>query len=276
MDGSDGLTSYDPYLETEYNNRRKVPEHPGIMGGWTRDAAAFRDAHPHAEHDLSYGASERQVLDVFWPAATRDAPLALFIHGGYWQALDKSWFSHLARGFVARGIALAVPSYDLCPNVTLDVLTDEVRRAAAFLMARHARDLHATGHSAGGHLAAMLLATDWAALGFPKTRVAGACAISGLFDLAPLVSTSVNNALGLDLSEAARLSPVNLPAPGLPLRAVLGEHEGAEYTRQSIAIAKAWNGVWGVIPGANHFTAIAPLTDPGSDLMSTIVADMGR
>jgi arylformamidase len=270
------LAGYDPYLEAEYNNRRKVPEHPGIMAGWTRDAATFRDAHPNAEIGLAYGEGERHVLDLFWPAAERDAPLALFIHGGYWQALDKSWFSHLARGFLAHGVALAVPSYDLCPNVTLDVLTEQVRRAAAFLMKRHGRDLYATGHSAGGHLTAMLLATEWTAFGLPVTRVKGGCAISGLFDLAPLVATSVNDGLGLDLSEAARLSPVNLPAPGLPLDAVFGEHEGAEYKRQSVAIASAWGGAWGIVPDANHFTVIAPLTDPDSDLMKTIIAGIGR
>ena len=261
----------DPGLEAEYDNRAKVPEHPAIMHGWQRDATAFRAAHPHAERDLAYGDTPRQALDLFWPTARCDAPMALFIHGGYWQALDRSWFSHLARGFVAHGVALAIPSYDLCPQVTLEALTEQVRDAAAFLVRRHGRAVLASGHSAGGHLAAMLLATDWAARGLPPGAVHGACAISGLFDLAPLLATSVNGALGLDAEATRRLSPLFLPPPGLPLHAVVGEAEGAEYHRQTRSIAAAWDGTWGVLPGANHFTAVAPLTDPSSPLVAAIL-----
>ena len=99
--------------QAEYDNRAKVPDHPSIMQGWQRDAAAFRAAHPHLEAGLAYGDTPRQAMDLFWPDGRRDAPVALFLHGGYWQALDRSWFSHLARGFVGHGVALAVPSYDL-------------------------------------------------------------------------------------------------------------------------------------------------------------------
>lgn len=261
----------DPWLEAEYNNRAKVPDHPDIMRGWERDAAAFRSAHPHAERDLPYGDSPRQALDLFWPDERRDAPVALFIHGGYWQALDRSWFSHLARGFVAHGAALAVPSYDLCPHVTLAELVEQVRGAAAFLVRRHARPVFAGGHSAGGHLAAMLLATDWAARGPPPGAVHAAYAISGLFDLAPLLATSINAALGLDAETARRLSPVFLPPPGRPFHAVVGAAEGKEYLRQTRSIAAAWGGTWDVLPGANHFTAIAPLADPSSPLVAALL-----
>jgi len=263
----------DARLESEYNNRAKVPEHGAIMAGWKRDAAEFRAAHGQAEIALPYGPGARQVLDIFWPGAGRDAPLALFIHGGYWQALDKDWFSHLAAGFLGHGIALALPSYDLCPTVGLDVLIEQVRAAAAFLITRHRRDLYATGHSAGGHLTAMLMATDFAARGAPG-KVHGGYAISGLFDLEPLVETSINDGLRLDKAQARALSPLHLPAPSGHLRAVVGALEGAEYASQSRRIAQAWNGTFGLLPGANHFTAIAPLAAPDSEMMRTIAADV--
>ena len=139
----------DAWLESEYSNRAKVPEHGAIMAGWQRDAAAFRAVHGEADIELKYGPSARQVLDIFWPGTDRDVPLAMFIHGGYWQALNKDFFSHLAAGFLGHGIALALPSYDLCPQVSLEVLTEQLREAAAFLIGRHGRNVYATGHSFG-------------------------------------------------------------------------------------------------------------------------------
>jgi len=263
----------DAWLESEYNNRAKVPEHGTIMAGWKRDAAAFRAAHADAEIALKYGPSDRQVLDIFWPGTGRDAPLAMFIHGGYWQALDKDFFSHLAHGFNASGIALTVPSYDLCPHVSLDVLTEQIREAAAFLIMRHGRNVYATGHSAGGHLTAMLMATDFYARGI-RGKLHGGYAISGLFNLEPLIHTSINAGLRLDTAQARALSPLHLPAPEGKLRAFVGALEGEEYASQSRGIANAWQGTWGFISGANHFTAIAPLTVPDSEMMKTIAADI--
>lgn len=260
--------------EAEYNNRAKVPEHPAILAQWAADAAAFRAAQPGAELDLAYGPSARQKLDLFVPPgdAGGRAPLALFIHGGYWQGLDKSWVSHLARGMVARGIAVAVPSYDLCPDVTLDAIVAQMRVAAAWLIARRGAPLYAMGHSAGGHLAAMLLATDWAAHGLPAGAVGGAYALSGLFDLEPLVGTSINAKLGLDAAEARRLSPVHLPRPAGRIAAVVGGLEGPEYARQSKAIAAAWGGRAAILPGRTHFDVVAPLADPDSPMVGEVVA----
>ncbi|MBV9812000.1 MAG: alpha/beta hydrolase [Acetobacteraceae bacterium] len=256
-------------LEAEYNNRAKVPEHPAIMERWQADARAFREAHPSAELDVSYGPSPRQMLDLFWPAADREAPLALFIHGGYWQSLDRAMFSHVAAGMLARGIAVALPSYDLCPQVSLAALVEQLRAAVAFLADRYHRGLLATGHSAGGHLAAMLLATDWRSRGMSEHTVRAAMPISGLFDLAPLLATSINDKLGLDKAEAERLSPVTMPAPEGRLHAFVGGDEGSEYERQSRAIAAAWNGTWQAIPGANHFTVLDGLLDPDSPMVRT-------
>jgi arylformamidase len=259
-------------LQAEYDNGAKVPEYPAILAGWVRDAAAFRDGHANAEIALAYGPTPRQVMDIFWPGAGRDAPLALFIHGGYWQFLDASVFSHFARGLLAHGIAVALPTYDLCPHVSMAALVEEVRGAAAFLHRRTGRRLLAVGHSAGGHLAAMLLATDWAARGLPADLVPAGLPISGLFDLPPLLHTTVADPLGLDEAESRRLSPLFLPRPAARIHAVVGGEEGVEYTRQSRGIAEAWGGTWESLPGLNHFTVAAELIDPGSHLVAQVRA----
>lgn len=272
-------------LQAEYDNFAKVPDGRAIVAGWARDAAAFRAAHPHAELNIPYGPGPRQMLDIFWPGPTRPSParpsparpsptqqepLMLYIHGGYWQAMDKTSSSHLARGLLAHGVAVAIPSYDLCPDVTLAALTDQLRDAAAFLARGYTSHMLASGHSAGGHLAAMLMATpatDWAARGLSAPPVRHALALSGLFDLPPLVGTSVNTKLGLDAAEARRLSPLFLPPPGGRIHAVVGSQEGAEYTRQSRSIAEAWGGTWESLPDAHHFNVMDQLTDPNSAMV---------
>jgi arylformamidase len=260
--------------EAEYNNRARVPEHPAILQAWREAAAAFRsEAHPKT---VSYGPGERETLDLF---EVPGAPVVMFIHGGYWQAFDKSWFSHLARGPFRRGVSVAVPSYDLCPDVPLARIVGQMRQAARVLHERDGRPIVAAGHSAGGHLAACLLATDWSLIdrALPAGLVAAAYAISGLFDLEPLVSTSINQALRLDREEARRLSPLHWKAPpGGVLDAVVGEAESYEYHRQSEEIASGWaaQGVstrFEEVTGANHFTIIAPLADPDSAMVARLV-----
>lgn len=259
-------------LEAEYDNRRRVPEHPALIDGWRRDAAAFRDG-AKAELDIPYGPRERTRLDLFLPEGdARGAPLAIFFHGGYWRSFDRGVFSHVARGLVRHGVAVAIPSYDLCPNVRLAEIVAEAREAVTFLHRRTARRPFVFGHSAGGHLAACVLATDWPAYAadLPKDLVFSALAISGLFDLEPLVETSVNVELRLSAAEARALSPLLWPVPvGAAFDAYVGSRESAEYLRQSRAVAEAW-GKEGVetayreIVGADHFTALAPFADPDS------------
>ena len=244
-------------LEKEYNNRARVPEHPGIIASWARDSAAHRGTHP--PRVIRYGDGERHTFDLFEAGA---GPAVMFIHGGYWQALDKSFFSHMASGLNALGLSVAVPSYDLCPNVRIGDIVAQMRAAAAKLHQETNAPVIASGHSAGGHLAACLLATE--------PRVPAAYAISGLFELAPLIPTSINTALRLDETEARAQSPLHWGAPaGKTLDAAVGADESGEYLRQSSAIVAAW-GEAGVqtryeeIAAANHFTVIAPLTDPHS------------
>ncbi len=264
--------------EAEYNNRARVPEHPAIMEGWRRDAEAWRVEHP--PQVVPYGPGERQVID-FFPALSGEPSRAtvVFIHGGYWQALDRSWFSHLARGLQAHRINVAIPSYDLCPAVRVGDIVDEMR-AACRELARFDKKLVVAGHSAGGHLAACMLATHWPAVdeGLPAGFVTAAYAISGLFDLKPLIGTSINGALKLDEAEAELASPLSwTPPAGLALDAVVGSEESAEYHRQSATIVERW-GAAGVatryetIAGANHFTVIAPLADPGSAMTRRVAA----
>src|ERR1700712_2535140 len=193
--------------EVEYNNRARVPENPAIMAGWARDAQAYREAHQGRLKTMAYGPGERHRIDLL--SGDGKGPIVVFIHGGYWQALDGSFFSHLAGGLNAHGIDVAVPSYDLCPNVSVADIVEQMRTASREL-AKLGRPLVMSGHSAGGHLAACLLATDWRALDatLPDGLVTSVYSISGLFDMRPLVPTSINNALKLDDASARAVSPL--------------------------------------------------------------------
>lgn len=245
-------------LEPEYNNRTRVPESGAIIGRWMQAAEAFRLVHP--PETLTYGPGAREVMDIFWPQGVARPPVALFFHGGYWQALDGRAVSHVAAGLLAQGVAVALPSYDLCPEVPVARIVAQAEAAARALHARTGRAALAMGHSAGGHLAAMLLAR------LPVAMVAAALPISGLFWLEPLVGTSINAKLGLDATTARGLSPALLPAPGRPLHAVVGGEESGEFLRQTREFAALWGGSHEALPGLNHFTVLAPLEDPAHPL----------
>jgi len=257
--------------EVEYNNRARVPEHPSLMAGWKRDAQGYRCSQQNLFHTISYGPGARNTIDVF--PSRGEGAMVVFIHGGYWQAFDGSFFSHLAAGLNAHGVGVAIPSYDLCPQVSIGDIIGQMRDAAREL-ARLGRRLVVSGHSAGGHLAACLMATDWRSIdaALPEDLIKAVYAISGLFDLGPLVKTSVNNALGLDEATARQASPLFWPTPSRgSLDAVVGGNESAEYFRQSRMIIDRWGGAgvetrFAEVPGANHFTAIAPMADPRSPM----------
>jgi len=258
--------------EVEYDNRARVPEHPQIFAQWARDAEDYRDLamqERRAELGLAYGESPRQFIDLFSPRPDVTAPLALFVHGGWWRSLEPAMFSHMARGLNAHGVAVAVAGYDLCPHVSIADIIEQIRHACLFLWLRTKQRLLVYGHSAGGHLAGAMLATDWPTL-YPKAGdlVPAAYAISGVFDLAPLVGISVNQDLRLDDASALEVSPLTWPAPkGHVFDAVVGGLESSEFLRQSRAIADRWgkSGVethYEAIPGMNHFTVINALADP--------------
>jgi arylformamidase len=268
--------------ETEYNNRARVPEHAEIFARWTRDAAAYRDqasAEKRAELGLKYGPSARQTIDLFFAECGGARPLALFIHGGYWRSLEPAMFSHVAAGLNQRGVAVAVAGYDLCPQVPIASIIDQTRQACLFLWRRFGTRIMVYGHSAGGHLAAAMLATDWKALDATASvpLVPAAYSISGVFDLTPLVHVSMNQDLRLDATEARRVSPLFWPAPkGAKLDSVVGAMESGEFLRQARIIADAWRkaGVaarYEAIAGANHFTVCDALSDPKSAMVERLV-----
>jgi arylformamidase len=259
--------------EVEYNNRARVPENPALIAGWARDAALYRES--HAPRSIAYDRGPRNHIDFF--PGSDNGTIVVFVHGGYWQALDISFFSHLAGGLNAHGLSVAIPGYDLCPGVTVGQIIGQMRMAMREL-SRLRRPLVISGHSAGGHLAACMLATDWPGYdaSLPADLVVAAYAISGLFDLVPLVETSINKALQLDHATARAASPLfwNVPSRG-SLDAVVGEQESAEYFRQSQTIVDSWGKAglamrFGTVPGANHFTAIAPLSDPDSAMVARL------
>lgn len=267
--------------EAEYNNRARVPEHPRIFERWTRDAAVYRAARTEArraETGLKYGASARQTIDLFFPDSGAQAPLAMFIHGGYWRSLEPSQFSHMAAGLNARGVTVAVAGYDLCPQVTIAAIIDELRQACLFLWKRFGKRMMVHGHSAGGHLAAAVLATDWKPLdgAAPADLVSSGYSISGVFDLSPLAGVSMNQDLRLDGAEARRVSPLFWPAPtGRSFDSLVGALESSEFRRQARIIAEEWakKGVatrYQEIAGANHFTVCDPLTDPDSAMVGRL------
>jgi arylformamidase len=261
--------------EVEYNNRARVPEHVEIFARWQREAAAYRDrmkAEENAELGLSYGTSARQKVDLFFPDATGHTPLALFVHGGYWRSLDASTFSHVSAGLNSRGVAVAVAGYDLCPDVTIGQIISQIRTACLFLWRRFGQRLMVYGHSAGGHLAACMVATDWKKFDpkAPIDLVPAGYSISGVFDLTPLIKTAMNVDLRLDDTEVARISPMYWPVTrGRVFDAVVGGQESSEFLRQSHIITDNWRqrGIetrYEEVPGANHFTVVDPLSDPNS------------
>ncbi|MBO1325083.1 alpha/beta hydrolase [Acetobacter sp. TBRC 12305] len=265
----------DPVLESEYDNRRKVPQSGEIIARWASDAAAFRQHWAWQEPDQAYGATAREMMDIFLPGPDRDVPMVLFFHGGYWRALDRRINSHFARGLLAHGVGVAMASYDLCPSVSLATLVAQAQGAAGWLARRQGRRILASGHSAGGHLAAMTALHD----GSRVHPVAACVAFSGLFDLVPLVSTSINADLGLDRATAMQLSPMRLPAPDLPFLGVFGAEEGREYARQSNDMARVWGGRSLAVAQANHFTVLDGLTDPTSgptQAMAAMACELSR
>src|SRR5215472_6914094 len=265
------------FVEREYNLRAAFPDHPQWFERWARESEAAR-SELEAKLDLRYGSGPKQTIDLF-PAANPRGAL-LFIHGGYWRALDKRDHSFVAPPFVARGVGVAVVNYDLCPDVSIARIVEEMREAVAWLRREGSRHgvpcdrLVVAGHSAGGHLTAMLLATDWQARGLPQTIIAGAVAISGVFDLEPLVQVSFNVDLKLDRTRAHAVSPIHFsPRVRAPLLLAAGEGETSEFIRQSWMLWERWpechpQGRHGplFIPERHHYSIISDLGDPKSAL----------
>jgi len=202
-------------LDRQYNARAGIPDHPEIFARWRANSSAARNELRY-EPDYHYGPSPTESLDLY-PAARRNAPLLVFIHGGYWRSLDKQDFSFLAPAFVQAGVAVAMPNYGLAPAISIADMVRQMLRALAWLYRNSpsldidARRIVVAGHSAGAHLAAMMLAADWPhwARDLPQDLLCGAVCISGIYDLRPLVSAPfLQDDLQLDGEAAQIVSPV--------------------------------------------------------------------
>jgi arylformamidase len=269
--------------EAEYNNRARVPEHPQIFERWKRDSAAYREQaarEGRAELRLSYGPHPRNIVDIFFPKSGREQPpVALFVHGGYWRSLEPALFSHMARGLNERGVTAAVAGYNLCPSCTIASIIEQIRQVCLFLWRRFGKRIMVYGHSAGGHLAAAMLATDWKALdpAAPPDLVPAAYSISGLFDLTPMLQVSMNADLRLKESDIRAVSPIFWPVPaGRVFDAVVGGEESSEFLRQSRIIVEAWRQGhaetrYEAVPGKNHFTVVDALTDAKTTMVDRLV-----
>lgn len=267
-------------LAAEYNNRAMVPDHPAIIAGWHADAKAYREkARP--ETDIRYGARPRNAYDLFRPAGGEGGPLVLFIHGGYWRAFDRSMFSHMAAGANAHGLTVAVAGYTLCPEVSVLDIIDELRQCVIHLARIKPQRLVIVGHSAGGHLAACMAATDWSHYAVRPDLIQACFAISGLFDLRPLMATEYNIDLKLDGVKALAASPLVWPVPSrFAFDSWVGAKESFEFKRNARSLAAAWAGLglevrYEEVPGENHFSVPNALADPAS-AMTKRLAELAR
>ena len=273
-------------LDRQYNLRQRHPDHEAFFAVYARDSEAARALLPH-HRDLAYGPHPRQRIDVFPAArssgATVGAPLLAFLHGGYWQSMDKDRFSFLAPGFVSAGIAVAVVGYALCPDVSFGDLIGQVRDAMIWLHARAAdwdadpQRLYVSGHSAGGHLTALLASTDWQRLGAPAQTIKGGIALSGIYDLEPIRLCYLNDALHLDAASAHDFSPIHsVPSQAPPLTIAVGGAESDEFLRQQSAFAACWSNGGNRLtvadaPDLHHFSIVQSFSNPADALHNAAI-----
>lgn len=275
------------YYDAQYNARAMIPDHAEIFLRWKTRSEQAR-VQLSCRLDIPYGTSAAETLDIF-PATGRSEALLVFVHGGYWRSLDKGDFSFLAHEFSRRGVTLALPNYALCPGVGVEDIVKQNLLAIAWLWHFGARygvnpgRLYVAGHSAGGHLTAMMLAARWNDYmpELPHNLVKGGLAISGIYDLEPLVHAPfVNQDLRLDQALARRLSPVTMPpATTAPLYTAVGGDESDEFKRQNALIAKTWRSAFAAdipMPGRNHLTVVEELANPDSALFKGAMGMMQR
>jgi len=275
-------------LERQYSPRASVPDHEAITASAIELSAAYRKTAANAVYDVAYGPHPLETMDIFRPSKLKGAPVHLFVHGGYWRSRFKEEFSFVAGPLVDAGAVVAVINYALCPDVTIEEIVRQTRASCAFLWQnpdRHGGDrdrIHVAGHSAGGHLAAMLIATDWPGFApdLPRDLVKSGTLLSGLYDLEPVLRTSVQADVRLTAEAARRLSPALLkPATKAPLVIAAGGAESDEFRRQSRILADAWRAHAPVehfdLPGLNHFTILTETATADSRLTRVRLGLMG-
>ncbi len=269
-------------LDRQYNVRAGIPETQDIFERWRTTSASTRAQYASAlTEDIKYGDAGQQAIDYF-SVSMPGQPLIAFIHGGYWQSLDKAHFSYLAEAYIKVGLNFAAIDYRLAPSVTMDDIVEDCTQAVAFL-ARHAGDLGfdpkrlvLTGSSAGGHLVAQMVSTDWTAHDLPDSTIKAGCALSGLYDLEPIRLCYLNKVIGMDKDMARRNSPVhNVPRKAPPLVLSYGGAETSEFECQQTDYAQAWrsNGLACSIlqqADGHHFDMVDRLGDSSAELFSAV------
>ncbi|BAY28610.1 putative esterase [Nostoc carneum NIES-2107] len=273
-------------LDAQYNPAESGMDIPAYLTWYVTESQKVRQE-LNCHLNIPFGPSLAETLDIF-PAAQPQAPILVFIHGGYWMMASSQDFSFVAKGLVAADVTTIVINYALCPQVTIDEIVRQTRAAMVWIY-RHAETfggdpnrIYVSGHSAGGHLTAMVMGTDWKNdYGLPDDIIKGGCAISGLFDLMPFPYTWLQPKIQLTWGQVVRNSPINnIPEKAGSLIVTYGSEETYEFHRQSQEFLVAWKakslvGEYLPQPGKNHFTAIDGFLNPNSQLCTAIFKQMG-
>jgi arylformamidase len=258
-------------LDDAYANAAHIEGAEAFPPRWTQASQAFRSTlGARAQMGVSYGPSDRQVFDLFAPEGVARGTV-IFVHGGYWKAFDRTVWSYLATGALARGWAVAMPGYDLCPDVRITDITRQIAASVTRISERTFGPLALAGHSAGGHLVCRM--TDPLILPADiRDRIKHIVPISPLGDLAPLMETTMNEVLRIDAAEAQSESPVNMPPPhGLDLTIWVGGQERPVFLEQAAQLSRAWGARRVVEGGKHHFDVIDALTDPDSAMIKALL-----
>ncbi len=265
------MTRYD--LDDAYANAAHIPGADAFPARWAAEAAAFREGMLEqglADLDIPYGDSARQRFDLFAPVG-RAKGLLVFVHGGYWLRFDKSFWSGFAKGAVEAGWAVAMPSYDLCPQVAIADITRQVARMIPVAADMVAGPIVLAGHSAGGHLVARMCVPG----ALPEVvaqRLVRVMPISPVADLRPLLRTSMNDAFRLDLAEAEAESPVLMaPLDGVEVVVWVGAEERPVFLEQAASLSEAWRCSCVIDAGRHHFDVIDGLAEPGSRILGRLL-----
>lgn len=259
-----------------FSNMAHIPGSDRLPQVWADRAAAYRAGGVRIETDIPYGDQARERFDLVWPDGP-PAGLVMFVHGGYWMQLDKSYWSDLAEGARAAGWAVCLPSYTLAPEARIAQMGEQIAAALTAAAARVPGPIRITGHSAGGHLATRMICDDTGLDAATLDRIASALSISGVHDLRPLMQTRMNKTLQLDAQEAADESPVlHRPARQIPYCAWVGGAERPEFIRQSRLMAGIWRSLdmpahCVVQDRQDHFSVIDGLRDPDSEITRALL-----
>ncbi len=256
------------YWDDAYANAAHIADAASYPPTWSDRAQDFRNRlseRGRAQLGVSYGDTARQAYDLFLPDGTPKG-LSIFVHGGYWLRFDRSYWSHFAQGALAQGWAVAMPSYDLCPDVQIADITRQIAKAVVSLAQSVDGPITLSGHSAGGHLVARMLAPGILPADV-LTRVKQVVPISPVADLRPLLKTSMKDDLQLDDTKAPAESPVLQPTPSCPVHIWVGGAERPVFLDQAQWLSDAWDYPVAVVPDRHHFDVIDALQDPETDLV---------